>query len=60
MTPEEAHSGVLEKNDNIDQLLRRFKVVGCSKRWSEGNNGTSDCTLEKGGLTPGDTGLELN
>jgi hypothetical protein len=59
MKPELVYSGVLEKSDNIDQLFRRFEIVECTEKWSEGNNGTS-AYFEKGGLTPSDAGLELN
>lgn len=42
LTPQEVYHGVLERNDNIDQLLRRLKISEVARKCSEGNNKTSE------------------
>lgn len=53
LPPEKVYEGVLDRDDNINQLLRRFEVVNLKKRTiaqkcSEGNNGPSEQKIISG------------
>ncbi len=37
--PKRTYEGVLEKDDNINQLLRRCDIIHLTQKWSEGNTG---------------------
>lgn len=41
-SPYGVYSGILEKDDSIEQLIRRIDVIKLTQKWSEGNTVTSD------------------
>ena len=45
--PELCYAGVVNRQDNIDQLLRRFTLVEMTQKCSEGNTTTSEPILEE-------------
>jgi len=45
LTPEKCYHGVLDRDDNIDQLLRRMNIIEIAQKYSGGNTRTPEQNL---------------